>query len=55
MKIEVQHHHARHHGLRLHERLVALLPRYAPLAARVAPFLNLRDRLPGAALPRASA
>ena len=49
MKIEVQHHHARRHGLRLHERLVALLPRYAPLAARVGPLLNLRDRLPGAA------
>ena len=49
MKIEVQHHHARRHGLRLHERLVALLPSYAPLAARVGPLLNLRDRLPGAA------
>ena len=26
MKIEVSHHHARRHGLRLHERLVALAP-----------------------------
>ena len=50
MKVEVQHHHAKRHGLRLHDRLVALLPRYAPLAARVPALLNLRDRLPGAAL-----
>ena len=50
MKIEVQHQHARRHGLRLHDRLVALLPRYAPLAARMPALLNLRDRLPGAAL-----
>ena len=49
MKIEVSHHHARRHGLRLHERLVARLPRYAPLATRVAALMNLRDRLPGAA------
>ena len=50
MKIEVQHHHASRHGLRLHDRLVALLPRYAPFAARMPALLNLRDRLPGAAL-----
>ena len=50
MKIEVQHQHAQRHGLRLHDRLVALLPRYAPLASRMPALLNLRDRLPGAAL-----
>ena len=50
MKVEFQHHHAKRHGLRLHDRLVALLPRYAPLAARIPALLNLRDRLPGAAL-----
>ena len=49
MKIEVQHHHAKRHGRGLHERLVAMLPRYAPLAARAPALLNLRDRLPGAA------
>ena len=49
MKIEVQHHHAGRHGLRLHDRLVAMLPRYASWAARMSPLLNLRDRLPGAA------
>ena len=49
MKIEVQHHHAKRYGLRLHDRLVAQLPRYAPLAARIPALLNLRDRLPGAA------
>ena len=49
MKIEVQHHHAARHGRGLHERLVAMLPRYAPLAARAPALLNLRDRLPGAA------
>ena len=50
MKIEVQHQRARSRGLRLHDRLVAWLPRYAPLAARMPALLNLRDRLPGAAL-----
>ena len=49
MKIEVQHHHAKRHGLRWRERLIARLPRYAPFATRMAALLNLRDRLPGAA------
>jgi len=49
MKIEVQHHHAKRRGRGLHERLVAMLPRYAPLAARAPALFNLRDRLPGAA------
>lgn len=46
MKIEfLSHYHARH-GLPLKERLIAFLPRYAPWAARLAPLMNLRDRIP---------
>jgi FAD/FMN-containing dehydrogenase/Fe-S oxidoreductase len=47
MKIEVLQQRQRHHGLSLKDRLIAYLPRYAPRAARLAPLLNLRDRLPG--------
>ncbi|MFC3124225.1 FAD-binding and (Fe-S)-binding domain-containing protein [Pseudoroseomonas globiformis] len=46
MKIEFLHHYHAKHGLPLKERLIAFLPRYAPLAARFAPLMNLRDRLP---------
>ena len=49
MKIEFLHHYHARHGLPLKERLVAFLPRYAPLAAKLGGVLNLRDRLPGAA------
>jgi len=49
MKIEVLAARARGRGIGLHDRLVAYLPRYAPLAARWAGLANLRDRLPGAA------
>ncbi len=49
MKIEFLHHYRKHHRLSLRDRLVAYLPRYAPVAARLAPLLNLRDRLPGLA------
>jgi FAD/FMN-containing dehydrogenase/Fe-S oxidoreductase len=49
MKTEfLAHYHARH-GLPWRERLVAYLPRYARAAAAMAPLLNLRNRLPGAA------
>ncbi len=49
MKIEVQRAHVMRHGLSLHDRLVAALPRYAPYASRL-PFLpNMRNWLPGAA------
>ncbi|WP_336489494.1 FAD-binding and (Fe-S)-binding domain-containing protein [Methylobacterium nigriterrae] len=44
MKIEFLHHYHGKHGLPLKERLVAEMPRYAGLAARLAPLLNLRDR-----------
>ncbi|MDH3514610.1 MAG: FAD-binding protein, partial [Gammaproteobacteria bacterium] len=47
MKIEFLHHYHRRHGLRLKDRLVAWLPRYAPRAARLGFLLNLRDRVPG--------
>ena len=49
MKIEFLHQYHRHHGRSLRDRLVAHLPRYARAAARLAPLLNLRDRVPGAA------
>jgi Fe-S oxidoreductase len=47
MKVEFLHHYNKRHGLRLFDRTVAYLPRYAPWAARLAPLLNSRDRLPG--------
>jgi Fe-S oxidoreductase len=50
MKIEFLHHYGRHHGLRLRDRLVAYLPRYATWAARFAWLANLRDTVPGLAL-----
>jgi FAD/FMN-containing dehydrogenase/Fe-S oxidoreductase len=50
MKIEFLHHYHGRHGWSLKDRLIAYLPRYAPYAARVAALLNLRDRVPFAAL-----
>src|SRR3546814_17663229 len=47
MKIEFLHHYNKRHGLSLHDRLVAYLPRYAPWARRFSFLVNLRDRLPG--------
>ena len=49
MKVEFLHHYHKRHGLPLRKRLIADLPRYAPLAARLAPLMNLRDRVPLAA------
>jgi Fe-S oxidoreductase len=49
MKIEFLHHYHGRHGWSLKDRLVAFLPRYAPLASRVGWALNLRDRIPFAA------
>ncbi len=49
MKIEFLHHWHQRHGLSLKDRLIAHLPRYAPIAARLAPLLNLRDRIPALA------
>ncbi|MCC7276132.1 MAG: 4Fe-4S dicluster domain-containing protein, partial [Alphaproteobacteria bacterium] len=49
MKIEFQHQWNAANGVPLRERLVAHLPRYARMASRVAPLLNLRDRVPALA------
>jgi FAD/FMN-containing dehydrogenase/Fe-S oxidoreductase len=49
MKTEFLYHYRKKHGLKLKDRLVAYLPRYAPWAARLAPLANLRDALPGVA------
>jgi Fe-S oxidoreductase len=43
------HARARKHGLTLKQKLIAHLPRYAPVAAKLAPLMNLRDRVPGLA------
>jgi Fe-S oxidoreductase len=49
MKIEVLAAANRRRGLSLRDRLIAYLPRYAPYAARLAPLMNARDAVPGAA------
>ncbi|HEV7819548.1 MAG TPA: FAD-linked oxidase C-terminal domain-containing protein, partial [Burkholderiales bacterium] len=49
MKIEFLHHYRGQHGLRLRDRLVAYLPRYARWASRFGWVINLRDRIPGLA------
>lgn len=46
MKVEFLHHYHAKHGLPLKERLIAFLPRYAPFATKLAPLMNLRDRVP---------
>ncbi|MGJ5036931.1 FAD-binding and (Fe-S)-binding domain-containing protein [Bradyrhizobium sp. HKCCYLRH3059] len=45
MKIEVLAARATTHGLTLRDRLVAYLPRYADMAARIAPLVNLRNHV----------
>jgi FAD/FMN-containing dehydrogenase/Fe-S oxidoreductase len=49
MKIEVLSARAQKHGLTLHDRLVAFLPRYAPWASRMQILTNLRNTVPGLA------
>ncbi len=46
MKIEVLAARVAKHGLTLRDRLVGYLPRYAGLASRFAPLMNLRNRSP---------
>ncbi|WP_234679617.1 FAD-binding and (Fe-S)-binding domain-containing protein [Bradyrhizobium monzae] len=46
MKIEVLAARATSHGLTLRDRLVGYLPRYAGLASRFAPLVNLRNHSP---------
>jgi FAD/FMN-containing dehydrogenase/Fe-S oxidoreductase len=49
MKIEVLAARNKKRGLSLHDRLVAYLPRYAPMASKIPFLLNLREIIPGAA------
>jgi FAD/FMN-containing dehydrogenase/Fe-S oxidoreductase len=49
MKIEFLHHYYARHRRPLRERLISQLPRYAPLAAALAPLSNARDSIPGLA------
>jgi len=44
MKVEFLHHYHQRHQRSLKDRLIAGLPRYAPLAAKLAPLLNLHRR-----------
>ncbi|TFZ06354.1 FAD-binding oxidoreductase [Ramlibacter henchirensis] len=46
MKVEFLHHWHRRHGWTWKDRLIAGLPDYARHAARFAPLLNLRNRVP---------
>ena len=46
MKVEFLQHYKAKHGHTLKDRLVAQLPDYAAWAARLAPVLNLRNRVP---------
>lgn len=47
MKIEFLHHYRKRNGLPWRERMVAYLPRYAPLVSRFGRLANLRDAVPG--------
>ncbi len=49
MKIEVLAARARDKGISLHDRLVAFLPRYAPMASRTPWLMNARNTIPGLA------
>jgi FAD/FMN-containing dehydrogenase/Fe-S oxidoreductase len=49
MKIEFLHAYQQRHGIRLRDRLVAFMPRYAPFASKIGGLLKLRDLVPGLA------
>jgi FAD/FMN-containing dehydrogenase/Fe-S oxidoreductase len=49
MKIESLAAYNQRHGVALRDRLIAHLPRYAPMVSRIAWLANLLPRLPGAA------
>ncbi len=49
MKVEFLHQWQSKYGLKLKDKLIATLPRWAPWAARLPLLFNLRDALPGAA------
>lgn len=46
-KIEARHAWAQRHGLSLRDRLIAFMPRYAPVASRLGGLLALCDGIPG--------
>jgi len=48
MKIEAQHARARKHGVSAKDRLIATMPRWAPLASRAPWLANAREWVPGA-------
>ncbi len=50
MKVEFLHHYKAKNGYTLKDQLIARLPDYAHWGARLAPLLNLRDKIPGLAL-----
>lgn len=52
MKIEVLAHIRAEQGIPLRERLIATLPRWAPLASRLAPLTNALAQMPGTGLLR---
>jgi len=49
MKVEFLYHYRKHHRLPLKDRLIASLPRYAPVASCLSYIMNLRDAIPGLA------
>jgi FAD/FMN-containing dehydrogenase/Fe-S oxidoreductase len=49
MKTEFLYHYHQRHGTRLFDKLIAYLPRYAPIASKFGWLLNLRNTVPGAA------
>ena len=50
MKIEFLHQWHSRHGISTREKITAYLPRFAPVARRFAPLLNLRNAIPGLAV-----
>ena len=50
MKVEFLSHYKAKHGHSIRDKLIAHLPDYAPWASRLAPILNLRDKIPGLAV-----
>jgi len=49
MKIEVLAARARKNGISLHDRLIAYMPRYAPIVSKFPWFMNVRNNVPGLA------
>ena len=47
MKVEFLYHYVKRHGISRRDKLVAYLPRYAPLVSRLRVLANLRDKVPG--------